>query len=595
PWNAKEHALIVVAYWGSCYTAYGLGPLSAMELYYGRKINAGWGIVFLITTQMIGYGLVGFYRDILVRPPKMYYPGVLPNVALFNAMHKNPAATKRALKFFAIVACAAFVWEWFPQLIFPLLASVPLVCYFGHGHWKPFVLGSGTYGFGLLNFSFDWNYVAFWSPLYTPLWSTAHQVAGAVFTCWLLYPILYFTNAMDALNFAPMSTATWDSSGQDYNISRIMTPEFTLNKTAMDAYSLPRWSPSYAMYFFWGFAGTAAAIVYAILWYGKDTYTNLLDSLRNRNKDYDDPYLKVMSHDPRVPHWWRDAAVLVVRILSVMSLTVSSDQRRRGFIVTSLISFIFTWPNGILWGIANIQVGMTFLSEIISGALFPGQPSAVLTALVYGRQLLEQNLNLISDYKFGFYMKIPEREMFWGQVWGTFVGPFVNFGMMRFILNTEGPKLTGKVPSTTWNALQTRNYYSTSVVWGILGPKVLFSRDSPYYWIPYGFLIGAAVMFLVWLVHRWKPNWKLETRFNPVVFFNGIVNFPVYTTTNLMTSALVAFTFMGYVYRYHPVWFRKYNYLLGVGLDCGTQLMQTVLVFCINLPGSRQFNEVNLT
>ena len=32
PWNAKEHALIVVAYWGSCYTAYGLGPLSAMEL-----------------------------------------------------------------------------------------------------------------------------------------------------------------------------------------------------------------------------------------------------------------------------------------------------------------------------------------------------------------------------------------------------------------------------------------------------------------------------------------------------------------------------------------------------------------------------------
>lgn len=99
-----------------------------------------------------------------------------------------------------------------------------------------------------------------------------------------------------------------------------------------------------------------------------------------------------------------------------------------------MVSFIFTWPNGILWGIANIQVGMLFLSEIISGALFPGQPSAVLTALVYGRQILEQNLNLISDYKFGFYMKIPEREMFWGQVWGTFVGPFINFGMMRELI-----------------------------------------------------------------------------------------------------------------------------------------------------------------
>ena len=41
---------------------------------------------------------------------------------------------------------------------------------------------------------------------------------------------------------------------------------------------------------------------------------------------------------------------------------------------------------------------------------------------------------------------------------------------------------------------------------------------------------------------------------------------------------------MGYVYRYKPVWFRKYNYLLGVGMDCGTQLCQTIIMFGINLP-----------
>jgi hypothetical protein len=65
-----------------------------MELYYGKRMNAGWGIAFLICTQMIGYGLAGLFRDILVRPPMIYYPGVLPNVALFNAMHKNPSVTK---------------------------------------------------------------------------------------------------------------------------------------------------------------------------------------------------------------------------------------------------------------------------------------------------------------------------------------------------------------------------------------------------------------------------------------------------------------------------------------------------------------------
>jgi len=30
--------------------------------------------------------------------------------------------------------------------------------------------------------------------------------------------------------------------------------------------------------------------------------------------------------------------------------------------------------------------------------------------------------------------------------------------------------------------------------------------------------------------------------------------------------------------------FARFHYLLGVGMDCGTQIMQTVLVFCINLP-----------
>lgn len=78
-----------------------------------------------------------------------------------------------------------------------------------------------------------------------------------------------------------------------------------------------------------------------------------------------------------------------------------------------------------------MQVGMAFLSEVLAGAMFPGKPLAVLTCMVYGRQILEQNLNLISDYKFGFYMKIPETEMFIGQVYGTLLGPFINYGMMR--------------------------------------------------------------------------------------------------------------------------------------------------------------------
>jgi hypothetical protein len=183
---------------------------------------------------------------------------------------------------------------------------------------------------------------------------------------------------------------------------------------------------------------------------------------------------------------------------------------------------------------------MSFLSEVIAGALFPGKPFAVLTCMVYGRQILEQNLNLISDYKFGFYMKIPEKEMFVGQVYGTLLGPFINYGVMRFIINSEGPKLVGKVASQTWNAVQTRNFYSSSVLWGVLGPKVFFGKGSPYSWVYYGFLIGPICMIIMYGIHKWKPHWQVETRFNPVLIFTGGLFFPVYQTVNLLTSAAVS-------------------------------------------------------
>ena len=131
----------------------------------------------------------------------------------------------------------------------------------------------------------------------------------------------------------------------------------------------------------------------------------------------------------------------------------------------------------------NIQIVMEYLSELLAGALFPGQPMAVLTSTVYGRQILSQCLNMISDMKFCFYMKIPERELFFAQVYGTMLGPFVNYACMRLIIDTQRPKLTGEVASTAWNALKTKNFYSLSVIWGVLGPRKFFGPDSGYGWI----------------------------------------------------------------------------------------------------------------
>lgn len=65
----------------------------------------------------------------------------------------------------------------------------------------------------MVDLTLNWNYASFLSPLYTPLWANAHQIAGAVFCCWLLCPVMYFTNTISSQIYPPMSSGTFDLTG----------------------------------------------------------------------------------------------------------------------------------------------------------------------------------------------------------------------------------------------------------------------------------------------------------------------------------------------------------------------------------------------
>lgn len=434
-----------------------------------------------------------------------------------------------------------------------------------------------------MDFSLDWNYIGFLSPVYTPLWSSLNSGLFAVFCVWLLYPALYFSNFMNAQDFAPMDTGTYLKNGSSYDVTAIVNADYTLNQTLLAEYGDPHWAPSYVFTWFWTFAALTASMTYAILWYGKSGWNDFKEAWKNQRSDYDDPYLKLMSFQKRVPHWWY-LSLLAACTAIAFAQAYEGNMKIEwwGLIVIAMFSFIFTWPNGILWAVANIQIGMGSFSDVIAGLMFPGKPAAVLTAYTYGYTVLEQNLNLISDYKFGFYMKIPEREMFWGQVYGTLLGPFINYAFMALIIDRERPYLIGQRSSLAWDAVNSRAYFSSSIIWGILGPKRFFTESYPF--VYYAFLLGPLAVTAVWLVQKYKPKWQLEYWFNPTLIFYGGMLFPKYQTVNLMTSLLACILFMGILPRYAPVWWRKYNYLTGVGLDCGTQLMSLMVIFVVNLP-----------
>ena len=51
---------------------------------------------------------------------------------------------------------------------------------------------------------------------------------------------------------------------------------------------------------------------------------------------------------------------------------------------------------------------------------------------------------LLQDQKIGHYMHIPPRAVFFSQIFGSFIGVPINYGVIRWILNTKAEYLTGR-------------------------------------------------------------------------------------------------------------------------------------------------------
>lgn len=91
PFSIKEHAVIVICVSLTSTPAYGLPSLVAIqsEHYWGKDWGAGFGFLFILTSQMLGFGLAGLARRWIVYPAALIWPSTLSSTALFRALHEK--------------------------------------------------------------------------------------------------------------------------------------------------------------------------------------------------------------------------------------------------------------------------------------------------------------------------------------------------------------------------------------------------------------------------------------------------------------------------------------------------------------------------
>lgn len=117
PFSIKEHTLLTIMVNISTQPALGLSYSLAAEKGYGRHQPAGFDLLFILTSQIIGFGAAGLCRRFLVWPAAMIWPQNLVFSTVLNTLHaelddEEPGVSR--FRFFVYVIIGAFCWYWLP-------------------------------------------------------------------------------------------------------------------------------------------------------------------------------------------------------------------------------------------------------------------------------------------------------------------------------------------------------------------------------------------------------------------------------------------------------------------------------------------------
>jgi OPT family small oligopeptide transporter len=406
PFNVKEHTVIVVMANTSFGTAYATDIIIAQKAFYGQDFGIAFQLLLTISSQSLGYGLAGMMRRFLVTPASMIWPGNLVGTSLLYAMHeKNETmepnvkwGTIGRYKWFFYIFCGAFVYYWLPGFLAQFLSVFAFATWIAPNNVIVNQIFGGTTGLSLLPITFDWTQIAGYvgSPLIPPWHAIANTMFGVV-VFYVLTAMGIHYSGMWYSEFLPISdSGSYDNSGARYNVTRILTPEFTLDVAKYKAYSPLFLSTTFALSYGLSFATIVALVIHTYLYNGKD----IMNRLRSSKNEPKDVHAKMMEKYPEAPDWWYGSLfVIMIAVALVAILAFPTELTWWAFGLSLIIAGGFSIPIGIIQAITNIQIGLNVITEFIFGYLQPGRPLALMMFKTYGYITMSQALSFVGDLK----------------------------------------------------------------------------------------------------------------------------------------------------------------------------------------------------
>ncbi|KAI9649692.1 hypothetical protein NHQ30_002273 [Ciborinia camelliae] len=562
--NMKEHGLIVIM----ANAAFGQGvgyftdTITAQRGFYGQNFGWGFNILLALTTQCIGFGIAGMMRKFLVEPASMIWPSTLVNTSFIYTLHdhsktdpsKSNGWSIARYRYFFYVFIGSFVWYWFPGYIAKFLSVFAFVTWIRPNNVILNQVFGGWTGISLIPITFDWTQITGYnlqSPLIPPWFAIANTAMGTVFWFMIVAAGVHFSGHWYG-EWLPISDSnTYDNTGKHYNVTKILTPEYTLD---IEKYKDPNNTSQWIL---------ARAI----------------------RGSLDDNHTKMMRKYKPVPGWWYIAFFLVMMAMALAAVCAYPTHLTWwALIIALLISLVWTIPIGIIYATTNIHLGLNVFTEYILGYMLPGRPIALMLFKTYGYITMNQAHAFLSDLKLAHYLKIPQRPVFWGQLVATVWSCFVQLAVLEWALGHIAGICTSS-QKNNFTCPGPRVFFNASVIFGLIGPQRIFSTGAIYGSLQYFWLAGAVLPFLVYLLARAFPKSKIRY-FSAPIFFGGTSALPPATPLSYLSWCMYGFIFQKYIKNRWRGWWMRFNFITSAGLDAGLAICTIVIIAALNLTGT---------
>ncbi|CAF0901657.1 unnamed protein product [Adineta ricciae] len=584
PFTIKEHCLITTMASTASNVAQGIFVLAVQRIFYKQAITHWTGLLFILSSQILGFGFVGILRRYLIWPASVVWPRTLIQCALFRAMHETNSADETLntsqlrtsrFRFFYLALLFQTLWYWIPGFICPVLSYFSLFCMiFPHNVIISQITGANGLGLGTL--ALDWNSLVSFlgSPIAVPLWAQINIMVGFVLLVWTLTPIAYYSNWWNAKTFPIASYQVFNKEGYFYNVTNILDSQLKFNETAYQSYGPVYLSFLFAMNYGVHFTAITAILVHTLLYEGTTLYQQYRASLTNIGGDI---HAKLMTQYNEVPSYWYTILFLATFVVSAIVCHHGQLMPWYFLFVAVFLVLIFILPTGMLLATSSMSFGINVVSEFIAGILIPGKPIAniVFKAYAYGSQI--QAISLLENLKYGHYMKIPPRTMFLTQILATMITSLVNYIVAMYLIDHVPHICTPN--NVEWKCPKPTTFYSASIIWGVIGPTRMFGPSSLYFPLLCGFPLGAILPIPAWLLIRKYPTHQWLKYIHFPVLLCGVGLIPTAPAGEYLTWFIVGAFFNFVLFRYAHAWWKQYAFLFSAAMSCGVAISGILIFF----------------